>query len=81
MALKQRKDYRESIEGQNVIRSLQSMFEDRVYNTGSSYSANTAMYPDNLMPFIDKHMNYLIAHPSIEANTYIANLRLMTRVR
>ena len=57
------------------------MARDNVYNTGSSYSANSIQYPDNLIPFVDKHVNYLNAHPGLDPSQYIANLRLITRIK
>lgn len=64
-----------------IERELRVMFEDATYNTESSYSANSEAYPNNLIPFVDKHMNYLRAHPATDPHQYLANLRLMTRVR
>lgn len=61
--------------------TLQHMAKDSTYNTKPSYSANIVQYPNNLIPFTDKHMNYLYMHPAIDPYHYIANLRLMTRVR
>lgn len=67
--------------GAVVEQALRSMTTDRSYNTTSTYSANTTLYPDNLIPFVDKHMEYLRTHPSMNPRHYIANLRLMTRIR
>lgn len=60
---------------------LELMMTDDSYNTPTTYSANTELYPDNQMPFIDKHMNYLCSHPSVNPNVYLSNLRLMTKIR
>lgn len=71
----------ESEEGLLILEELKSMASNATYNTGSSYSTDSGAYSDNLMPFVDKHMRYLIAHPSVDPDHYLANLRLMTRVR
>jgi len=71
----------DSEEGLEVERILRTMAMDDSYNTESSYSANSERYPDNLIPFVDKHMNYLSTHPSTDPRHYISNLRLMTRVK
>ena len=71
----------ESEEGLQILEELKAMAKNVAYNTGSSYSTDTTAYSDNLMPFVDKHMRYLIAHPSVDTAHYLANLRLMTRVR
>mgnify|MGYP001160619238 CR=1 FL=1 len=81
MATKQRTGFLESEEGLAIRRVLESMATDSAYNTVSSYSANTAKYPDNVIPFTDKHMEYLSKHPHLELNAYIANVKLMTRIR
>ena len=78
---KTRSGFLESLEGMAVKQKLQFMMADKTYNTESSYNANSLRYPDNLMTFVDKHMNYLNTHPSLDARMYLANLRLMTRIR
>jgi hypothetical protein len=60
---------------------LKDMDANAIYATSSSYSTNSELYPDNLIPFVDKHMNYMRSHPSTNAQHYLANLRLMTRIR
>lgn len=81
MASKSRKGFLESQEGQEVRRIFQSMTFDDFFNTASSYSADTVLYPDNLIPFTDKHMNYLNVHPELNASLYVANVKLMSRMR
>lgn len=78
---KTRKDYFDTDEGKEIKRTLQQMSDDDAYNTASSYSANTLLYPDNLIPFLDKHMAYIVNHPTLEASKYVANVKLLTRVR
>lgn len=70
-----------SPEGLEIVETLTVMAADATYNTRSSYSANSTLYPDNVMTFVDKHVNYLIKHPTMDPQQYISNLRLMTRVR
>ena len=79
--VKKRVNFFESEEGLEIEHTLRQMALDMAYNTDSSYSANIEMYPDNLIPFVAKHMSYLNAHPSTDPQHYISNLRLMTRVR
>ena len=71
----------ESEEGALILQELRTIAADVKYNTGSSYSADSSSYSDNLIPFVDKHMRYLILHPSVDPAHYLANLRLMTRIR
>lgn len=79
--LKQRRGFLDSEEGIAIRRILQSMASDNTYNTAATYHPNAFRYADNLIPFVDKHMDYLNAHPQLDARMYIANIRLITRVR
>ena len=75
-------DYFDTIDGQSIKQKLLQMAADNAqYNTTSTYSTNSTLYPDNKIPFLEKHMNYLIAHPNLDPQIYVANLRLMTRRR
>lgn len=79
MPTMKRKLLLDSEAGVEVVKSLMEMVESPAYNTDSTYSANGEKYPDNKIPFVDKHINYLMTHPSINPSHYLANLRLMTR--
>jgi hypothetical protein len=68
-------------EAVEIERRLRVMAGDITYNTESSYSTNSEAYPDNLIPFVDKHMGYLRSHPRVDPEQYLSNLRLMTRIR
>ena len=80
-SFKTRRDFMTSEEGLAIMSQLRHMTLNALYNTASSYSANSTQYPDNLIPFVDKHLNYLNAHPKLDAKMYLANLQLITRVR
>ncbi|HSX46712.1 MAG TPA: hypothetical protein VLF87_01845 [Patescibacteria group bacterium] len=80
-AYKRKTDYFETEEGIEIIEMLSTMNTDKAYNTEPSYSSNTKLYPNNLIPFVEKHMDYLRNHPSTDPTHYISNLRLMTRLR
>lgn len=81
MAMSQRKDFVESAEGIAIIEALRLMMDDTSYNTPTSYSANSDDYPNNQMPFVDKHLKYLQAHPKLDARQYVANIKLMSRIK
>jgi len=78
---KKRISFFESEEGTAVLLELEEMATNKSFNTRSSYSANGKLHPDNLISFVEKHKNYLNTHPAINPRQYVANLRLMTRVR
>lgn len=70
-----------SQEAVQIRQALEDMLEDSKYNTQASYTANGEEYPDHEIPFVDKHMSYLNTHPSVDIDHYLANLRLITKVR
>lgn len=76
-----RPDFFTSIDGLEIRRQLVDMDRSELFSTRASFSADTTVYPDNLIPFVDKHMNYLRTHPALDAGQYLANLRLKTRIR
>lgn len=66
----------------NVRQKLEDMELDPLLNTKHmSFSANTTLYPDGQMPFVDKHIAYLMDHPKLDPEQYLANLRLMLKRR
>lgn len=79
--VKKKTNFFGSEEAIQIENTLRMMANDIIYNTKSSYSADAVQYPDNLIPFVDKHMNYLKSHPSLDPQHYLANLRLMTLIR
>lgn len=78
---KRRNDFINSDAGIEVIGLLEMMITDTSYNTEPSYTSNLELYPDNRMPFLDKHINFLCSHPEINPQLYLSNLRLMSKVR
>jgi hypothetical protein len=79
--VRKRAAFLDSAEGAEIAQILKLMVADDRYFTKSSYSADTSSHPDNLISFVDKHMAYLSTHPSTNPEHYLANLRLMTRIR
>ena len=71
----------ETPEGADILDQLALMAADSNYVTASSYAANSTQYPDNVRSFVEKHRDYLSAHPNTDPQQYISNLRLMTRIR
>lgn len=78
---KKKTNFFETDEGVEIEQQLKDMAVNTLYNTESGYSANTNLYPDNVMSFVDKHKSYLVNHPNTDPNHYISNLRLMTRLK
>jgi hypothetical protein len=76
---KKKSNFFETPAGLKARQELSAMVADTGFHTVSYYSANTDRHPDNRMTFVEKHMEYLRAHPSTDPDHYLANLRLMTR--
>ena len=76
-----KQDFFESPEGIALKAKLVHMDTSEGYQTKASYSPNSDLYEDNLIPFVDKHLNYIRSHPSLDPDQYIANLQILTRVR
>lgn len=66
-------------EGEWSLKTLQAMEKDAAFVSDSSFTADAEHYPDNRMPFITTHMNFLAKHPEVNPRQYIANLRLRSR--
>jgi hypothetical protein len=73
--------FSESEEGIACKKALELLLRDVAYNTEDRYHANEVLYPDNIIPFVEKHMQYLASHPTVNPNYYLANLRLMTKIK
>lgn len=71
----------ETDEGLEIEDMLRAMENDRAYNTQSTYVADGVQFPDHVLSFIDKHKRYILANPALDARSYVANLRLKTRLR
>lgn len=79
--VKSRVNFISTEKGQEIRNKFLLMAADATYYTASSYSANKLLYSDNLIPFVDKHMNYLVSHPMLDPDKYLANVKLVTRIR
>lgn len=65
-----------------VRQKLQEMELNPLLNTrATSYSANAKLYPEGQMPFVEKHLAYLLGRPKLDPGQYLANLRLMLKQR
>lgn len=60
---------------------LEAMDKDPTFVTNDTYRADAEKWPDHRISFVDKHIAYLRANPSINAEDYLSNLRLRSRAR
>ena len=72
------KDFLTSAEGIAAHADLVAMEKDKGYKTVATYSPASE---NGHLSFIDKHMNYLSSHASVNAAQYVSNLRLITKIR
>ncbi|HSX23993.1 MAG TPA: hypothetical protein VLE74_02725 [Candidatus Saccharimonadales bacterium] len=79
--MKKRNYLVDSQEGAQIKHLLRLMELDQTFHTEASYSANGILHNDHVISFSDKHWNYLNNNPQVDPTHYLANLRLMTRVR
>lgn len=81
MAMSRKQDFFETPEGLAIRAKLEQIATSDQYQTQSSYSPNGELYKDNLIPFVEKHLNYIRSRPQLDADKYIANLQILTRIR
>lgn len=72
-------DFFDTPEGKAIKEILVLIDTSDDYNSSASYSPNTELYEDNLIPFVDKHMAYIRSHPSLNAMQYVSNLKIVSR--
>jgi hypothetical protein len=81
MANNTKNNFSSSPEGDVIRKKLEDMVKDRTYNTQPGFTSDAETYPDNVIPFVEKHLKYLDAHKGVDPDHYLSNLRLMTRNR
>lgn len=64
---------------ESILSALQAMESDPKLVTTSAYRANTVVWPDNRISFVDNHLAYLRSHPGVNPQHYLSNLRLMLK--
>lgn len=71
------KEFLDSEAGSNARRELKKMDGDPMYNTRSKFTP----LQNQALSFVDRHMKYLSEHPKLDPKHYLANIRLMTRLK
>lgn len=67
------------LDEQEILDILEQMEADPNMITVPGYRANTNIWPDNVIPFVESHMEYLRTHKATQPQGYLSNLRLMLR--
>jgi hypothetical protein len=73
----QQKAFFSSEAGKNLALQLRLMVSDPKYNTRESFTPTNK----SVLSFVEKHMLYMSNKPKLSPQHYLANLRLMTRIR
>jgi hypothetical protein len=68
------------IDEEQILQALFNMEQDEHLKTDPEYSSNP-LYFDQLIPFAQKHAEYLKNHPKVNPEHYLANLRTMIKIR
>lgn len=76
-----RVDIYDSELGTEVLGTLQSMERNPVFRTVDEATRDLELYPSGIVPFVDKHMQYLHKHPLLNPEHYLANLRVKLKIR
>ena len=64
---------------EEIIAALKRMELDPRYQTERFYRGTSHRWTDNYLSFVEYHINYLKAYPSLDPDKYISNLRLKLR--
>lgn len=64
-----------------IIEKLKAMEQDPAMVTNSAFRANSEVWPDHTISFVDLHLAYIKQHPQTNPSHYLSNLRLKLRLR
>lgn len=69
------------MEEEEIVKRLMALQDDPAILTEPAFRANTDIWPDNEISFVDSHLAYLRARPSTNPDHYLSNLKLRLRKR
>lgn len=72
-----KREFLASVEATEIRGQLIEMEKNPIYITEVSYSPKSELG----VTFSEKHLDYISVHPNLRPSDYMANLRLMTRLR
>ncbi len=61
---------------EEIVTELQAMLENPKFITEPGFRANAELWPDNSIPFVENHIDYLATHRNVNPEYYFKNLRL-----
>ena len=60
---------------------LKLLQKNPTMKTVGQYSPTAEDWPDNILPFVEKHLVYLRTHKHVDPAHYISNLKLTIKIR
>jgi hypothetical protein len=66
---------------EEIVTRLEAMLADPALITVSGFRADAKQWPNNSIPFVENHVDYLITHRNVNPSHYLTNLRLQLRRR
>lgn len=66
---------------EEILTTLQKMEANPDLVTEPAFRANKELWPDNKISFVETHLAYIKAHPNLDPQHYLSNLKLMLRRR
>jgi hypothetical protein len=72
-------DYSFDITEEEVKIALEKMVKDPCMITKPGFRANKELWPNQKIPFVQMHLEYLKKRPQINPEHYLSNLKLMIR--
>jgi hypothetical protein len=79
MAVFQPMGYINNVKEDEIVAALELLRRNPSYLTQPVYRGNAEKWPGNQTSFVDYHISYLKANPTLNPHHYIANLRLMLK--
>lgn len=76
-ASQSKQSFLESEKGLLLRKELQEMVKSKRYNTRPVYS----LVDTDGHQFVEKHMNYMSVHPTMDHWQYVLNIKLMTKIK
>ncbi len=70
-----------TITEEEITLKLKELENDPSMSTKDAYSPAATDWPDNRMPFVERHLAYLKSHKLVDAEGYLSNLALIIKKR
>jgi hypothetical protein len=69
------------VQQEEIVSELEAMLANPDLITEPGFRANAEQWPNNSIPFVPNHVDYLTTHKNVKPEYYLMNLRLQLRRR